>query len=378
MKRILLSPRPNWQKRVEELGLVYHTINDAPYWDESACYKFSSAEVDILEAATEELQRLCLEAGQFILDNDRFDDLCIPAAAWQAIRDAWELEPPSIYGRFDLAYDGSGPPKLLEYNANTPTGLLEASVVQWDWRQEVFPATDQFNSIHEKLIDKWTELRRYLRPDTLYFACMPNDEDVMTVTYLQDTAQQAGIRTKHLFVRDIGWRKSDGTFRDLDERVIKSIFALYPWEWLLADSAEKILAVCNEMDWMEPIWKMLWSNKGLLAILWERFPDHPNLLPAYLDGPRAMGDFVRKPFLSREGANITVQCGNRQISTDGPYGDGPFVYQALAASWDPDVNTPVLGSWYITDRGPAGIGIREAQGITDNFSRFVPHYFEQF
>jgi glutathionylspermidine synthase len=36
-----------------------------------------------------------------------------------------------LYGRFDLAYRGDGPPKLLEYNADTPTALFEAAVVQW-------------------------------------------------------------------------------------------------------------------------------------------------------------------------------------------------------------------------------------------------------
>jgi glutathionylspermidine synthase len=322
------------------------------------------------------LQNLCLKAGQFIIDNDRFDDLAIPHEARDAIRHTWESEPPSIYGRFDLLYDGSGPPKLLEYNANTPTGLLEAAVVQWDWRAEVFPATDQFNSIHEKLTDKWSELRRYLRSRTLHFTCMPNDEDLMTVTYLRDMAQQAGLATKHLFVRDIGWQRRDSTFRDLDEQVIHSIFSLYPWEWLLADSAAQILPAIETMDWIEPIWKMLWSNKGLLAILWEVFPGHPNLLPAYVGFPREMRNFVRKPLLSREGANITVQIDGRQIETDGPYSAGPFVYQAIAPGWNPDVPTPVLGSWYITDRGAAGIGIRESSGITTNTSRFVPHYFE--
>jgi glutathionylspermidine synthase len=130
------------------------------------------------------------------------------------------------------------------------------------------------------------------------------------------------------------------------------------------------------MDWIEPIWKMLWSNKGLLAILWEMFPDHPNLLPAYFGSPRSMRTFVRKPLLSREGANIMIQMDDRQIETDGPYRTGPFVYQAIAPGWNPDVPTPVLGSRYSTDRGPAGMGVRESSGITTNTSRFVPHYFE--
>jgi glutathionylspermidine synthase len=374
--RETIKPRQDWEERVEKLGLTFHTIENTPYWDESICYRFTAAEINMLEAATEALQQLCLEAGQFIIDHNRLDDLAIPAAARDAIRTTWESEPPSVYGRFDLAYDGLNPPKLLEYNANTPTALLEAAVIQWEWRAEAFPATDQFNSIHEKLIDKWSELKRYLRSSTLHFTSMPNDEDLMTVTYLQDTAQQAGIRTKHLFVREIGYRRKESTFRDLEEQPIQSIFSLYPWEWLIADSGAEIVPSIGRMDWIEPIWKMLWSNKGLLAILWELFPNHPNLLPTFLDGPRGMPDFVRKPLLSREGANIAVHRATEPIvETDGPYGGGPFVYQALAPGWDPHIPIPVLGSWYITDRGAAGIGIRESIGVTTNTSRFVPHYF---
>jgi len=385
VKRLSITPRPHWQDEVERLGLTYHTPAGQPYWDESACYEFTAREIDELEKATEELQRLCLAAAQFILDRDRFDDLAIPSAARQMIRETWNSEPPSLYGRFDLAYDGTGPPKLLEYNADTPTSLLEASVIQWYWRRDVYPATDQFNSIHEKLIAKWSELKTYLRSSTLHFTCMPDEEDLMTITYLRDTAQQAGIKTEQLFVREIGWNQGTKEFRDLEEHAITSLFALYPWEWLLKDFAAPILSTysnrdysnrdCSNMDWIEPIWKMLWSNKGLLAVLWELFPQHPNLLPAFLDSPRQMTDFVRKPLLSREGANITVHRQGLETSTPGPYGEGPFVYQAFAPARAFDGQTPTLGSWYITDQGPAGIGIREAPMITSNLSRFVPHYF---
>jgi glutathionylspermidine synthase len=199
----------------------------------------------------------------------------------------------------------------------------------------------------------------------------------MTVSYLRDTAQQAGLKTRHLFVRDIGWNAAAGSFRDLDDLPISTLFALYPWEWLLQDFADPILSTCAQMNWIEPIWKMLWSNKALLAVLWEMFPGHPNLLPAYLDGSHLMRNFVRKPLLSREGANITIhKDGAETASTSGPYGSGGFVYQALAPECSFDGHTPVIGSWYITDCGPAGIGIREAEGITTNVSRFVPHYFD--
>jgi glutathionylspermidine synthase len=381
MKRERIQPRKNWQQSVERHGLIYHTPDNRTYWDESVCYHFTSKQVDELEAATEELQRLCLEAGQFILDRDRLGQLGIPRVAHDAIRQAWNDEPPSIYGRFDLAYDGRTSPKLLEYNANTPTALLEASVIQWDWRGDVKPAADQFNSIHEKLIAKWTDLKSYLKGSPLHFIHMPDMEDLMTISYLRDTAEQAGIKTSGMHVRELGWNGHDHTFRDLDDQPVRSLFALYPWEWLLQDFAEPILSTYPQMDWIEPIWKMLWSNKGLLAILWEMFPGHPNLLESHLDGPHAMSDYARKPLLSREGANIVLHSGGRDVATAGTYGDGPVVFQAAAPvpRFDDEAGAhyAVIGSWYITDQGAAGIGVRESDSpITGNLSRFVPHYFD--
>jgi glutathionylspermidine synthase len=377
VKRLTISPRRNWQSAVEELGLKFHTPEGHPYWEESVCYRFDSREVDELEAATEELQRLCLAAGQFIIDKDRFDDFHIPQTARQAIRDAWEAEPPSIYGRFDLMYNGKGPPKLLEYNANTPTALLESAVVQWYWLEEVMKGRDQFNSVHEKLIEKWKDLKPYIKGGLLCFTAMDNAEDITTVSYLRDTAHQAGIATEALLIKQIGWNERAREFRDADERRIDSIFSLYPWEWLLKDFAGPLLEVLPTSVWIEPIWKMMWSNKALLAVLWEMYPKHPNLLEAHLDGPHAMYEYVKKPLFGREGANITMHTLNWETSTQGPYGEGGYVYQALAPRAAFDGKTPVLGSWYITDQGSAGIGIRESDGpITDNLSRFVPHYFD--
>ncbi len=119
---------------------MFHSLDGdgGNYWDESAYYEFTAAEVDRLEAATEKLQEMCLAAGQFIIDNNRWSDLKIPVEAIAQIKKTWNDEPPALYGRFDLAYDGKQI-KLLEYNADTPTALLEAAVVQWYWLQDLFP-----------------------------------------------------------------------------------------------------------------------------------------------------------------------------------------------------------------------------------------------
>ena len=377
MQRRASNPRPHWEQTVESQGLIYHHTDAGVYWNESACYAFTSDEVDTIEAATNELQRLALEAAQHIIDTNRFTDFGITDGVAEAIRWAWDAEPPSIYGRFDLAWDGTGAPKLLEYNADTPTALLEASVVQWYWLQDRHPKADQFNSIHERLVAKWKELGAYCA-SPLYFAAAedPQAEDLMTATYLRATADEAGLATSAILMKDIGWDRANRIFVDLDDNAIRSIVKLYPWEWIIHEAFGPVaIETIRDVQWIEPVWKMLWSNKALLAVLWELFPDHPNLLPAYLDGPRDLTEYVRKPRLSREGANITY-VGAQRIETDGDYGEEGYVWQGLAPVPVFDGNYAVMGSW-VVDGVACGMGIREADGpITDNRSRFVPHLFE--
>src|SRR5208337_5537984 len=123
MRRIPTTPRPDWQKKVEQAGLTWHSGRQ-PYWNESAFYEFTAREVSLLEAATNELEKMTMAAAQHIIDHQLYGKMGIPESAVPLIESSWEAEPPALYGRFDLAYDGAGPPKLLEYNADTPTALL--------------------------------------------------------------------------------------------------------------------------------------------------------------------------------------------------------------------------------------------------------------
>jgi glutathionylspermidine synthase len=364
------------QATVAHTGLTYHTHSDGtPYWDELGYWELTSAEIDRLEAATAEIQRLALAAGDQILDRDRLAEMKIPAAAAARIRETWNSEPLSIYGRIDLAYDGDQI-KLLEYNADTPTALVEAAVTQWYWLNDRFPGADQFNSLHQKLVAKWKDLIHYLR-QPVYFGHDGSEEDLMTVSYLRDTAEQAGHRTVPIPIRRIGWEEAIRRFVDLDRQPIESLFKLYPWEWLLKEQfGAYALESMGQVNWMEPIWKMMWSNKALLAILWELNPNHELLLPAYLDGAHGLQDYVRKPLFGREGAGITVfRNGVAEEESKESGNEEDFVFQKLASLASDGVNTAVIGSWLI-DGEPAGIGIRESYGlITKNTSRFVPHLF---
>ena len=383
MERESVAPRPDWQQQCENVGFIYHSM-DGVYWDERYCYRFTSAQIDELEAATADLHQLCLKAVDHIVGEKRFDELKIPAAFHEYVTRSWQARDPSVFGRFDFAYDGKGPPKMLEYNADTPTALLEGSVAQWNWLEQAIlphrPDADQFNSLHEKLLDRWRALRDgEFKNNFLYFTCVKdNDEDFGNIEYLRDTAQQAGFATGVIFVDEIGWANDTRCFVDLSGQRIDALAKLYPWEWMVREEFGLNLKE-TAIKLVEPPWKMLLSNKGLLPILWEMNPGHPNLLPAAFDRWRlagqASGDYVQKPLYSREGANVTIYRGGEVIREEGSYGEEGFIYQAYTPIPQYGDSFTTIGSWVIGDE-PAGIGIREDESpITKNTSRFIPHYF---
>jgi glutathionylspermidine synthase len=382
MQRIACPERNDWQQTAEACGFDFHTMDGMRYWDERAYYAFTLKEIeDEIETATAEIDAMCLELVGRAVDNETcLQRLKIPESLWPFIAESWHGDQPSLYGRLDLAFTGGGPAKLLEYNADTPTSIFESAVFQWTWLEQaierrIIPArADQFNSIHERLIEAWKKIARGAH---LHLAgTTESSEDYGTLAYLQDTATQAGLSTTLIDVEDIGWRSSGG-FVDLDNRDMTFVFKLYPWEWMFRDEFGSKLAEARTR-WVEPPWKAILSNKGILPLLWEMFPGHPNLLAAYFeDDPRAKklgSSFVRKPLYSREGANVVLVSEAVPFAErEGPYGSEGFVRQDLAPVRKFSEQFPVLGSWLV-DHVPCGLSIREDETpITGNTSRFLPH-----
>ncbi len=216
----------------------------------------------------------------------------------------------------------------------------------------------------KKLLAKWHDLKRYVA-GTVHFAYLEppdveNSEDLMTVSYLMDVAAQAGIETVLLRIDDIGWDAERSCFVDLDGQPIRSIFKLYPWEWLLRDPyAPQLLSTYTLTQWIEPIWKMLLSNKGILPILWEMFPEPSEFTRMLFQRRQEIERLCEKTSAFREGANLTIRRGGSVEETTGPYGAEGFVYQEARPHTELRWRLPVLGSWFI-DGVAAGIGIRES------------------
>src|SRR5271170_6014342 len=233
MRRIACPERDDWRATAEACGFDFHTIDGERYWDERAYYAFTLDEIERqIETPTGDIDAMCLELVGHAVDDEKYlQRLKLPEAFWPLISESWHRDDPSLYGRLDFSFDGRGPAKLLEYNADTPTSIFEAAVFQWSWLEQaiernIIPKrSDQFNSIHERLIEAWTKLgtgrHLHLAGET------ESADDAGTLAYLEDTARQAGLATTLIDIADIGLR-DDGGFVDLDDRQIELAFKLSP------------------------------------------------------------------------------------------------------------------------------------------------------
>ncbi len=383
MRRIEIAERPDWRATAEKLGFHFHTIHGETYWDESAYYAFTLEQIERdIEAPTGEIHEMAMAlVEECVRDEALLKRLAIPRQYWEWIAQSWREASPHVYGRMDLAYDGDGAAKLYELNYDTPTSLYEAAFFQWVWLEEqkkrgLLPASaDQYNLIQENLIEAFGAIAKLL-PRPFYFSAVRESvEDQATITYLRDCAEQAGIATKNIVIEDIGI-SVDGRYTDLDDYVIETLFKLYPIEFMFEERFGSALPG-SHIALIEPPWKAILSNKGVLPLLWERHRGHPNLLPAFFEEAPAAelpAGWVRKPFFSREGANIEVRFedGSRE-SSDGPYDDAPTIRQAVHPLPHFAGGYPLIGSWVIADRA-SGIGVREDTTlITRDTSRFLPH-----
>ena len=387
------EPRQGWPAIIEEQGLIYWKTplpdgEEIAYWHEGAHYSLTSDEVYDIEAVARLMLEMLVEAGDYIIEENLFAKLGIPGWAVPRIKETWESEPPMLYGRFDFAYGHDGVPRLLEYNADTPTGLLETAAVQWHWAKDVFgEGVDQWNLLHEMLVGRWRELAQNgrlpgERLHMLHTSAEQSGEDFMTIGYLAETARAANLMSELVAIESLGHVEGEG-FVDLAGQPVRTAFKLYPWEWMVREdfgtqALEHMGDGPGQTVWIEPIWKMLWSNKGILPVLHRLFPENPHVLPAYFDGeqPDSLTSFVRKPLLAREGANATAVIDGKVVE-EGPdqdYGEEGFVVQEYTDLGDYGGGArPVLGVWTV-DVEPAGLGIRESDGLlTTNTSRFVPH-----
>ncbi len=384
MQRKTVEERPNWQEIANENGFIFHHVDGERYWDERAYWEFSLREVeDEIEDPTTEIYAMCLSlVDDACGSQELMEKLAIPDDHRDLVAHSWRGTDMSLYGRFDFAYDGTNPAKMLEFNGDTPTSIYETAFFQWNWLEGMIELgklpenADQFNRLHEALMERFAQV--LTKGSLLHFSAVQEHvEDRATVLYLEDIASQAGLETKFVPIEQIGI-DDKGNFLDHEDFRIGALFKLYPWEDLMREEFAAHIPRSKTI-FIEPAWKAILSNKAMLPLLWERNMGHKNLLPAYFEGTDqakslASGPHVYKPFFSREGADITLFDGDaHHAGPEEGYGEEGGIVQAYAPIARSGENHAVIGSWVVGDEAVAMSVREDASPITRDLARFLPH-----
>lgn len=377
--------RENVNKKLEDLGFPYHTIDGESYWDESGYWEFDSEEIEILEEAGTEVHKVLCETLSEVFEDDQ-NTLGYPREFFELAKRSWKAQGRhlGVYGRIDFALKNchTFEPIAMEYNAETPTSLVESSIVQWQWHKELFPGMDQFNLIHESLENMWHQVYSIFSPKVIHFAFAASIEDEFNVKYLANTVHK--VPTKIIPLEQIGLL--DGELVDFENEKIEMLFKLYPWDWMIKEDFYQTVKENLTFEGQESLvileapYKALLSSKALFHEASMRHPECKYLPRTYLS-PEGLGDaYVKKPVLGREGTGVSIHQKEKILEShcmDLETPQSGFVYQEklYLPQNERDGKNAVLGVWIIQEVA-VGLGIREDKSlITGNDACFVPHYF---
>jgi len=385
-----LRVKPIDNDTLDEIGFSWHTDTDGTSYVADELVEVSAEEAEAYYTAGNELYDMYAEAAEYVIENDLFFELGIPFNLVETIKKSWENDVHwHLYGRFDLAGGIDGKPiKLIEFNADTPTGLFETAIVQWAMlKVNEMDEKKQFNTVYEAISDNFKRLitlfddtstfeERYEGWRILFSSIEGLDEEEVTTKLLKRMADDAGFLTGFEFLHNVEF--DDESISDAQNQDYEYWFKLFPWEDIAIEEGELALTLQHILESqsaiiLNPAYTLLFQSKGMLKILCDLFPDSPYLLETSYE-PLVNKAYVEKKVFGREGANVSFVEADGSVSaqTDGEYGHYKSVYQeAVEFPQDNEGNYYQAGVFFAYES--CGLGYRRGGKILDNMSKFVGH-----
>jgi glutathionylspermidine synthase len=371
---------------LHELGFTWADLEEEEYWMDAIAVMRSDIYKE-LEEASAKLWAILDKAVRYIhLKRDLYELLGIPPVLWEML-DGFPIPEEvliSRYARFDFAIANDGTIKLLELNADTPTGYVEASIAT-PWICEQAGVTSPNHAMKEQLAAAW----QIERPDTA--ACVAYGSHLEDSGTIEALARHSGLTIQCVDCLDL-W-VDEGILKDGEDRVIKRMFALYPKEWMAVDEGGDALAYAVEQGNLQLFngpHSILLQSKGLIAAVWgmyelgllfdneEREAISRYILPTY-NKPVFSGSFVSKSVFGREGGSVRLfdDSGTLEIEDEEGYDSSqlfPSVYQKraeLARIHTAEGEFHLLTGMFVINGKPCGLLGRAGGLITGNASHFI-------
>ncbi len=385
----LQQVQPIEREVLEEIGLDWHTDSDGTDYIASDLVKVSQNECDAYYEAANAIYDMFVKAAQYVIDKDLFFEIGIPFNLVDTIKKSWENDVHwHLYGRFDFAGGIDGKPiKLIEFNADTPTGLFETAILQWALlKNNGLDEAMQFNNVYEAIMDNFKRLVMLFEDPAdfdqfydgwkiLFSSIEGNSEEEVTTRLLEKIAQDAGFETRFAFLDEVGF-DDEGIYAG--EEACEYWFKLYAWEDLASDEPELVIQLQKIMEnqkaiILNPAYTLLFQSKGMMKILYDLFPDSPYLLETSFE-PLEGKTYVEKRIFGREGANTKIVNPDGSVMQEkaGEYAHHKAVYQEYVEfAQDAQGQSYQAGVFFAYEA--CGLGFRRGGKILDNMSKFVGH-----
>jgi glutathionylspermidine synthase len=372
---------------LREMGFTWADLGDEQYWLDQAVAMEHKVWEELWDASRL-LWGIFDKAARFVIGRkDLYALLSIPEVLWEGLDRVTPEEAGllSRYARFDFSVGDGGTIKLLELNADTPTGYVEASVAT-PWMCESHGLWSPNTGMAESVRKAWeTE-------PPAYAACIAygsHEEDTGTIDML---VRHSGTGARCVDTLELS--VDEGTLRDGEGRGIPSLFALYPKEWMGVDDGGEALAYSissGQLRILNSLHAIILQSKGLQAVIWglhefqaplftreEHDAIEAYMLPTY-NSLVFEEDYVVKSMFGREGGSVRMygSRGSLDEKDEDGFDTSVFFHNVYQERADlPKIRLHsgeyrLLTGVFVINGEPCGLLGRAGGLITGNTSHFV-------
>lgn len=350
--------------------------------------EIEEGEADEYFIAANELYEMFINAGQYVIDNNKFEELGIPENLIDLVKYSWENDKTwHLYGRFDLSGGTDGKPiKLIEFNADTATCIPETAVVQYaHLKANELEEQFQFNGVFEAFVKQFKCIKAEnggFSPTLLISTLCDAPEDEANVSVIGEAAREAGFEVDFEYIDAVEFSETDGIFKQNPQNGnfirYDFWFKLVPWEYIGWEEPE-LAAILTKIVMnqkavvMNPAYSLLFQSKAMLKVLWELNPYHPLLLKTD-NKPLPESVSVEKVLFGREGANVRVieKSGEIAEAAGGEYEGQRVIFQEFTPFLrDEEDHYYQAGVFFAGEA--CGLGFRRGGKIIDNRAQFCGH-----
>lgn len=299
-----------------------------------------------------------------------------------------------LIGRMDIIIDNENNIKILEFNSETPAGLVEAIGIQQIIKEELSINKVNVNSNLESKIKE--NIKRVIKD---YEKTKKIDTiGVLSTTYFEDWYNTEIL---YKFFKELGYNVVMGSINDTEindghvslyGKKLDAVYRYYPLDWI-SDDDEYLNTFKENTLSINPPHTIVTQNKSIFAIIYElkkqgfyteeeaAFIDK-HIPKSYLKYNKELGcDFCIKHVLSREGNDITFSYNDNNLDDEG------CIYQERIDICSVDLDTdkgyktsninnyPILGI-YLVDTEACGIYTRVGGLITNKWSNFLAAFIK--